>query len=162
MTIDESSVPRKPAAPTRQRRWRNLLLIVAGFVALLGLVAGTAFIYFYDRATAIDRSTPESVVIQFLDASLRQKDPTRVSLFLCDQWPVDTAMAAAAGPDDAGVIPSWGAINVAISGSDATVTARVRFTYSDSRRQVQTWTFSLRDQKGWRVCGLARAESLEP
>jgi hypothetical protein len=133
---------------------------VAAFVVALGAVAGGALLFFYDRATAIDRSTPQVVTDQFLDATLVLNDPARVGLFVCDRWSAEDAMAKVGAPTDSSMSASWGISVVDATDSSATVSARVTFRFRDSRRQVETLTLSLVDEGGWRVCDLTEEPSL--
>ena len=91
-----------------------MLLIVASFVAALGVAAGGTLLYVYDQATAIDRSTPQVVVEQFLDATLILNNSDRVSLFVCKQWSAEAALLAVAPPTDKRVAVS-GAVSLLAS-----------------------------------------------
>ncbi len=145
------------------RRARNVLPVVLGFVLALGTVAaGTAF-YFYDRATAIDRSNPQVVAEQFLDSAMVLKDSNRLALFLCDSWSAAQATAAVAPPSDASVTVMWGDPSVQVTGSRATVTLRVQFSVAvvgGAIRDVQSWTLGLENSDGWRVCSLTKHGSI--
>jgi hypothetical protein len=171
VTTDEQPAAVTPALasaePRRSHRVRNLVLIVVAFVLVMGgLAAGTAF-YFYDKATAIDRSTPQITTEQFLNATLVQKDLARTSLFICGSWTAEEAMAEAAAPTDPRIEASWGDFVASINGSDAMVTTRVVFRAKVNggpiQQEVQMWQLSLKNEDGWRVCGLTKQdESLEP
>jgi hypothetical protein len=169
VTSDEQAAPVTPAPasaePTRSHRVRNLVLILVAFVLVLGgLAAGTAF-YFYDKATAIDRSTPQISTDQFLNATLIQKDPNRVNLFICKGWSPAAALAATAPPTTAQVSVNWGAFKTTINGTSAVVVLDMQFAASSGgtyHRQSETWTLNLAQEDGWRVCGLSRGASLEP
>jgi len=154
-----------PAATRRPHRVRNLVLIVAAFFVALGAIAGGALLFFYDRTTAIDRSTPQIVTDQFLDSALALKDPARVALYVCDSWSAEQAMQAIDAPTDPRVSPFWGDPVVETAGDSALVSVRVIFRVSVDggvQQQVQMWTLSLVEQDGWRVCGLTKDESLDP
>jgi hypothetical protein len=99
---------------------------------------------------------------QFLDATLVLKDPDRTSLFICEEWSVEEATAEVAAPTEAGVSASWGAFNASIEGARARVSARVSLRYPDSRREIRTWTLTLVDEDGWRVCDVTKETSLDP
>jgi hypothetical protein len=169
VTTDEQPAPETPASapaePTRSHRVRSLVLILVAFALVLGgLAAGTAF-YFYDKATATDRSTPEVATQQFLNATLIQKDPNRAGLFVCDTWTGSQALAAVAPPSGE-VTTTWGDPVVSQTGGSATVTIGVQFSYSVGGgadvRDIQSWTLRLEKQDGWRVCGLTKNGSLNP
>jgi len=161
-----ATAPSQAAAANPARRLRNVLLVVAGFLVTLGAVAAGTLFYFYDQATAIDRSTPEVVVSQFLRAALVEKDPRRLSLFTCQQWSTEGAMAAAAPPADERIAASWGGdLAAEMSGGSATVDVRVQFADEDGALAVvskRVWTFELENQDGWRVCSLTKGPLLDP
>jgi hypothetical protein len=166
VTTDEQPAPVAPtpasAEPRRSHRVRNLVLILVAFVLVLGGVAGGTAFYFYDKATAIDRSTPQVTTEQFLNATLVQNDRTRASLFVCRAWSVDQAIAAEAAPSETTVSVTWGADITNITGDKATMSTRITFRFPDSRRLVETWTLSLVNEDGWRVCGLTIEPSTPP
>jgi hypothetical protein len=147
------------------RRVRSVLLVVMGFVLALGAVAAGSLFYFYDRATAIDRSNPEVTASQFLRASLIQRDPGRVALFVCEQWSPEEAMAIVAPPTDASVSVSWGDYATTRSGSTARLAVRVEFVLGGggvAASSVRTWHLQLEEQDGWRVCGLTKQPPSTP
>ena len=120
--------------------------------------------FLYDRATAIDRSTPETVVSQFLHSALVMKDPAKTSLFTCRSWPVEDAMAQV-GPTDPDMVITWGDFDVQRDGARSTVRVSVQFTVpvgTSFAADVQRWRFELEDQAGWRVCALAKEGSVNP
>jgi hypothetical protein len=142
-----------------------VVLIVAGFIATLGVVAGGSLLYFYDRATAIDRSTPQVVTEQFLDAALVLNDPERVSLFVCHEWSAKEAMQAVARPADQRIAVEWGSFLTRTAGDHATVVTRVEFSVdagSVAGSSVRMWTLELRNDDGWRVCALTKGPILNP
>lgn len=169
MAADEPNGPVPPPQPVppapRPRKGRRVLLIlVLALAGVLVVGAGTAFVI-YDKATAIDRSTPEVVVGQFLRASLVERDLAKLSLFVCDQWSAQSAMEVVAPPPDNRVVISWGDYASNIAGRKATVDVKVEFnrgTGSVSASSVRSWKLMLEDQSGWRVCSLTKAESLNP
>jgi hypothetical protein len=135
---------------------------VLGFVVVVG--GGTAFVI-YDRATAIDRSSPEVTTDQFLDSVLVLRDPARISLFVCSSWSAQDALAQAKPPDDSRVAISWGDLSVQENGARATVRAKVQFSApagSGFFRDAQIWRLELADEDGWRVCSLAKEGSVNP
>jgi hypothetical protein len=135
-----------------------------GFVLALAAVATGTVFYFYDKATAIDRSNPQVVAEQFLDSALLLKDVNRLSLFVCEDWPAEDALAAAAPPTDTRVVPSWGDYATSLAGEMATVEVRVRFTVDAgavSAVSVRVWTLELEYQDGWRVCSLSKGTPVE-
>ena len=135
------------------------------FVLALAAVAAGTVLFFYDRATAIDRSNPQVVAEQFLDAALVLKDLGRLSLFVCEDWHAADALAAAAPPPDPRVVPSWGDFLTHTTGDDATVQVRVEFTVDAgpvSAGSVRQWTLQLENHDGWRVCALTKQALVSP
>ncbi len=100
--------PARASTPPRSHRLRNLLLIVVAFAVVLGAVGAGTLFYLYDRATAIDRSTPELVAGQFLRAALVERDSSRVSLFVCSQWTAAEATNDVSAPTNPKISVSWG------------------------------------------------------
>jgi hypothetical protein len=153
------------AAPPKSRRLRNVLLIAIAFAVVLGAAAAGTLFYIYDKATAIDRSTPEVVVGQFLRATLVEKDARRVSLFVCPQWTASAAASDVAAPANPKVSVSWGDYVTRQSGPKADVDLRVYFSVAVGngyQQDVQSWTLHLENQDGWRVCALTKNGSLSP
>lgn len=166
MTTDRlaSPTPPTPAGPPRSQRIRNLLMIVAGFVVTLGVVVGGALYFLYERSVGIDRSAPELVTDQFLEAVLVHRDSNRTSLFVCSDWSADEAIAAVNPPKN-DVRVDWGITAVNRTDKEAIVDVRLDFSVTLNGRpfsDMQSWTFHLRDQDGWRVCSLTKNGSLNP
>src|SRR5262245_53614946 len=107
MTTDEA--PSGPATPgARPHRARNVVLIVGAFLVVLGAATGGVLAFLaYDKSTAIDRSSPQVVTSQFLDAALKLQDVERLALFVCGSWSAGEAMAAAVPPTQTPVSVSW-------------------------------------------------------
>jgi len=159
-----SAMPSSGAAPAvgaparAPRRGRRILLIVAIVVAFLVLLGGTIGVVAYDKATAIDRSTPGAVTQQFLEAAIIAKDPARVGLFICARWTVSGAMAATGAASRPDLSVNWGIIDQSQNGESATVDLRVRLSFAAggglSFREIQPWRITLANENGWRVCSL--------
>jgi hypothetical protein len=133
-----------------------LLLLV---LALLVGAAGAVGIFVYDKAVEPDRSTPDAVALQFLQAALVDRDVTAVGLFTCDAWAPAAALQEATEGIDQSLQVSWSPEQVSINGDSAQVVVRVQFSYVDGsniQRQVDHWTFGAVRDGGWRVCELAR------
>jgi hypothetical protein len=138
-----------------------VLILVAFALVIGGLAAGTAF-YFYDKATAIDRSTPLVVTRSFLDATLVKKDAAKTALFVCDGWSANAALALAGAPTDPTVVIWWGDSSISESGNQATTVTQVHFAVhvaGGQQEEVDTWTLHLEKQDGWRVCSLSKEKS---
>jgi hypothetical protein len=160
-----SAAPASPAsAAAAPRRGRRTLLVVVIAVAFLAVLGGTIGVVAYDKATAIDRSTPGVVTQQFMQAALIDRDPARVSLFLCSNWSVSDAMAATAPASQPDIRVNWGITEQSRDGNHATADLRVRLSASAggglSYREVQPWHITLVNEGSWRVCGLSIGPSI--
>jgi hypothetical protein len=156
--------PATAASPPRSHRLRNVLLIAIAFAVVLAAAAAGTLFYIYDKATAIDRSTPEVVVDQFLRATLVQRDPGRVGLFICQQWSTQQANDAVRPPANPNVDASWGNYETSRAGRTADVSVRVYLSVESNgfQESIQSWTLHLEDQDGWRVCALTKNGSVGP
>jgi hypothetical protein len=160
------------AAPTvieadgRKRRRPSVVLIVAIVVIVAVAAAGAIGLVIYDRATAIDRSTPTVVTEEFLGAAIVDRDPSRVELFICSSWSADDAINKVTVSTGDGVVVTWDDIvSVTQEGRTAVVTIVIRFTYQQggtAQRSTETWQIRLEDHRGWRVCDVSRGASLNP
>ncbi|MGV9805472.1 Rv0361 family membrane protein [Micromonospora chersina] len=162
-TPPEQLAPPAPApAPARpKRRLRTVLAVVAGVLALLCAGGGVVGFVLYDRATAPDRSAPDVVVVNYLQAVLVTRDDNRAALFTCDgslQVMDDYRDQIVSREQELKVAFSINIENVVASkpdSSSAVVTAVIRRSAMvDGVQQSLTdpWRFELRDQNGWRVC----------
>jgi hypothetical protein len=142
--------------PARKRgRFRRLLLVVAVIVGSSVVLGGAIGVVVYDKATAIDRSTPTVAVRQFLQAAVVDRDVSRIALFVCAQWSPTEALSAVGEKLDASVMVNWGVTSVQESGDQAQAQVRITFTaggFSD----VQVWRITVAREDGWRVCALQR------
>lgn len=154
------------AAPVKSGRFRRLLpVLIVSAVVLISAVATTG-VLLYQQATEPDRSTPVTVVDQFLQAALVDKSVTRVGLFVCKEWPPEDALNQVLPKLDPSVKISWGATSVSQTGKE-TVDVTVHIEYGISKgsahySQVDTWILGLVKQSGWRVCAMRRDASLSP
>lgn len=149
---------RAPVAAT-PRRGRRILLIVAIAVAFLIVLGGTIGVVAYDKATAVDRSTPGVTVEQLLTAIFVENDEARAGLFLCPGVNVAEAMAHARTTVGAEAKPSWeGLIVTQQSDKSAVLSARVTLRYPGEPEPSgeQRWQFNLSRQDGWRVCSFGK------
>jgi hypothetical protein len=160
-TPEERSSPPEVAGSSSVRRRRKpsaQLIVALAFFGLI-LIAGTVGLIIYDRATAIDRSTPTVVVDQFLVASFDDRDPRRVAFFICDQLQPDQALADTIGGIDMNLSVSWGDFSTDQGDGSAVVIAQVRFRLDQgdsSYSAIEQWQFTMVDEDGWRVCGIQR------
>ena len=158
---EERSTPQETTGPSSggRRRKPSIQLVVA--LAFLGLIliAGTVGLIVFDRATAIDRSTPTVVVGQFLVASFDDRDTRRVALFVCEQLEAGQALDETVSGIDPDLSVSWGDFSIDQNGDIATVTGQLRFRLDQagtSYSSVEQWRFNMVKQDGWRVCGIQR------
>jgi hypothetical protein len=146
------------AAPAPRRRARRILLILAIVVAFLVVLGGTIGVVAYDKATAIDRSTPDVVTDQFMQAATVDRDAVRVGLFVCANYPVADAMNATKLDSRQDLHVNWGITSLAENGDRAQVDVRVRLSVPAGNdalfRDVHNWHLTLVKEDGWRVCGV--------
>jgi hypothetical protein len=141
--------------PAGSRRKRRFLLPVAIIVAVLVLAGGGVGLIAYDRATAINRSTPSVSVQQFLTAVFVEEDSARVALFVCPSLKVADAMSRARELVGTDAKPSVGTVVVSNqSVNDATVAVRITLRYPGDFEPSgeENWTFNMSNLDGWRVC----------
>jgi hypothetical protein len=154
--------PAVGSAATRSgRRLRRVLLVAAVVLASVVTVAGAFGVFVYDKATAIDRSTPAVAVQNFLQAALVDGDATRLALFVCSRWSASEAMTAVGEKRDPSLRVNWGITSVQEAGDRAEATAQISFTAA-GYRDIQTWRFTVVREDGWRVCDVKRSDSLNP
>ena len=142
--------------PRRRRPVLLAFVVIVGAVALIG--AATA-VYLYDRATAIDRSTPAVVAEQLLQAALAEEDAARVGLFICNDWSSADAMAQLRSNIDPEVQVGWAPVRTVLtSESTADVTVRVTLQYPGEIAPSggEVWRLSARNDQGWRVCSVEK------
>jgi hypothetical protein len=157
--VPTSGTPAAPAASGAPKKRRRILLIVAIVVAFLVLLGGSIGVVAYDRATAIDRSTPAVTVEQLLTAIFVEDDAARAGLFLCAGVDVHDAFAQARDLVGADAKPSWESLIVSQqSGGSAVLRARITLRYPGDPEPSgeQHWQFSLSRQDGWRVCSFRK------
>jgi hypothetical protein len=148
----------RPATPAPRRRLRTPIIVAIVLGAILA-TAGIVGLVVYDRATAIDRSTPTVVVGQFLGEAIDGRDPARVALFVCDDYPPSLAIEHATEGLTEEMSISWGDYVVQQQDSQAAVTVQVRYRLDQAtttRYEVESWRLRLVNDHGWRVCGLQR------
>lgn len=166
----EQPVAPPPAPPARRRfPWRRILVIVAAATALFCL-AGAAIAYtLYDRFTAPDRSAPDVVVNNYLQAFMVDKNDVLAGQMTCEGSAAGLAPLSALRDDLAAreqrfqvtFIVKWGPLDVRSTDEDvAEVFVDLVISYrveSISNTDRQRWRFVTRQGDGWRVCEAARA-----
>jgi hypothetical protein len=144
-------------------RWKRVLAIGAIVVAAGGVAAGGALLLTYHKATEIDRSDPQVVLIRYLDATFERKDPAMAGLYTCAD-PEGLAPINSLREELDKREKDFGVVVQVASGRMATEQSAVitDLTISGSRdgnitsRRVETWRFQMVDESGWRVCGAER------
>ncbi|MBY8875468.1 hypothetical protein K7640_26890 [Micromonospora sp. PLK6-60] len=155
----------QPARPPR--RLRTVLTVVAGVLALLcvgGVVAGFVL---YHRATTPDRSAPDVVVANYIQAYLGDRNDTKAQGFVCDgRTELDGLrelrddLVAREEKFNTTISVRWGPLNAQQSGDDAVVEVDLIISAmvdGVSQSDRQSWRFETRQQDGWAVCGAQRA-----
>ncbi|MGW4153686.1 hypothetical protein ACWEDF_11095 [Micromonospora chersina] len=168
-TPPEQLAPPAPApAPARpKRRLRTVLAVVAGVLALLCVGGAVVGFVLYDRATAPDRSAPDVVVANYIQAFLADRNDTKAQGFTCkgtadldDLRALRDDLVAREKRFDTTISVSWGALSVEQSGDVAMVEVDLIISaYVDgiSQSDRQGWRFETRRSDGWGVCGAERA-----
>ncbi|MFF5234300.1 hypothetical protein [Dactylosporangium sp. NPDC000521] len=156
--------PTPPANPPKRGLGfrKTLLLVIA--IAAAGLCLGgsiTAYIL-YDKATAPDRSTPEGVLEQYLNAKFNTRDNIRAGVFQCSSADLNDVDAAL---DEVKQLEARFSTNITVRPATFTVSATEKQATVDSVLHVvipeasgqqsvseQAWKFELRKDSSWRLC----------
>ncbi|MEO3776260.1 hypothetical protein ABGB16_05250 [Micromonospora sp. B11E3] len=165
---DQLAPPPPAPAPARPpRRLRTAVTVVAGVVALLLLGGGIAAFVLYNRATTPDRSAPDVVVANYLQAFLVDRNDAKADEFAC-QSDTDLGdlrlfredLAARERRFGSTISASWESLDVQRQGDLATVQVDLiisTFVDGISLSDRQRWNFVTRLGSGWRVCEGKRA-----
>ncbi|MEU9828296.1 hypothetical protein [Micromonospora chersina] len=168
-TPPEQLAPPAPApAPVRpKRRLRTVLAVVAGVLALLCVGGAAVGFVLYDRATAPDRSSPEVVVANYIQAFFEDRNDTKAGEFTCD-GDADLGdlkllredLVAREGRFGAEISVGWEALSVQQQGDLAIVQVDLvisAFVDGISQSDRQGWRFETQHRDGWRVCMAKRS-----
>lgn len=146
----------------RRRHLKQALIAVAGVIGILVIALGVGGYFYYDRATAPDRSTPGVVVRQYLQATFG--DSTHpASDFTCDSpariVAIQQLVETVRNLEDkyqVDVTVDWGGFATRENGDTATVDVNLSVQVPEANDSVSEsrtpWTFSLQRRSGWRVC----------
>jgi hypothetical protein len=141
----------------------------AGIIALLCLGGVGVFVALYDEATEIKRQDPDAVVDGFLRAYLVNRDGQEESLFVCrsgaDLAPLATLreeMVKREEGFDVKVNVTWGGLTVTGEGAErravsTDLTIAGTSNGQTQSRRVESWTFGVVEDDGWRVCSADKA-----
>ncbi|MGW5082550.1 hypothetical protein [Micromonospora echinospora] len=169
-TPPEQLAPLAPApAPVRPKRsLRTVIAVVAGVLALLCTGGAVVGFVLYDRATAPDRSAPDVVVANYIQAFLDDRNDTKAQEFTCAKQ-ADLGGLRALRDDlasreqrfDTTISVSWGPLAVQEAGEVAAVEVELIISASVegiSQSERQRWRFETRRDDGWGVCSAQRVD----
>ncbi|HLT11880.1 MAG TPA: hypothetical protein VK028_13935 [Micromonosporaceae bacterium] len=164
MTDHPSSAPTRDSAPAGgSGRKRRLLLVLVMTMAGIVLIGAIGAVVVYDRATAIDRSTPALAARHFLHAAVDENDSNQVGLHICGSWSAEDALAAVRIADSLDVDINW-AVTAVNSGDPGHAEVAVRVSVASagvSAELTEVWVLEAVEDDGWRICSIRR-ESLQP
>ena len=156
--------PLPPTPPKRGLGLRKTVLLVVAVIAFGLCVGGSITAYvLYDKATQPDRSTPEGVLEQYLDAKFASRDNIRAKLFECpasDLADIEAALIDVKNREERFSIKITVkpvSFDVHISGkhADVDVALKVLVPEVDGRETLsqQEWRFLLENNRSWLICG---------
>jgi hypothetical protein len=160
--------PTRPVKPPLRRTPLTLLLfLLAGFACLVAVLAATIIIYIgQDAYKAGHQSTPTGAAEGFLDAMLNEHDVELAENYACDNKALHLQLAKTVSDikkfesrPDSHISYLWdGFKTVSRSATRARLTSRVSTTTTVNNSIInnppRTWKFSMRNESGWKVCGL--------
>jgi hypothetical protein len=168
-----SPSPGPPDPPSKEKEHRprlpiRTIVVIAAMTVLflcLGL-AGAGYVL-YDRATKIDRSSPELVVEKYVNALFDDRDNARAQLLECSgssgrqqlrQFLEQVKNREKEFSIHIEVNTANYEISTNGSASSVSVDLRIDVPEADGRpsRSTQRWQFDLRRTDGWRVCASRR------
>ncbi|GIL29568.1 hypothetical protein [Actinocatenispora comari] len=165
--------PTRPVKPPLRRTPLTLLLfLLAGFACAVAVLAATIIIYIgQDAYKAGHQTSPTEAVDEFLDATLNKRSMDFASTYLCSNPPVKQKTRQLIGDIHAFeksnpgtfLTYEWSIRKVWQRRDRALVTAQVRArttaSGSSTNNPEQKWKFSMRNESGWKVCGLTIPEN---
>lgn len=162
----ETKEPEAEPKPSRNSRLRLTLVVgtMVGLFLCLGMsVAGYVL---YDRATKLDRSTPGSVLYQYLQARFEDREPDRAKLFTCKSprlGALDALFDDLMAREKTYNVQFHVGISTdrtEIDGTSATTYGNLDVWYRDDNKtfyhDIKPWRFSFVQQDGWRLCAADR------
>jgi hypothetical protein len=155
------------SASSSGRNSQLRLILVVG--TLIGLFICLGFVdagyVLYDRATKIDRSTPGSVLYQYLQARFEDREPARLKLFVCKSPRLNALdalfddLVAREKTFNVEFHVDMATTRTEVNSSTATVLGNLVLWYREEGtfyEDPQPWRFSFVYQDGWRLCGADR------
>lgn len=165
--------PTRPVKPPLRRTPLTLLLfLLAGFACAVAVLAATIIIYIGNSAYHVSHQmNPTQAVDGLLDAALNEHDAPATDKYLCDQTAVRDRVHGVIRQiktfekSNPGTFLTyeWSIRKVWQRRDRALVTAQVRArttaSGSSTNNPEQKWKFSMRNESGWKVCGLTIPEN---
>ena len=128
-----------------------------------GAAAGGALLLTYHKATEIDRSDPQVVLIRYLDATFERRDPEMAGLYTCanpgELQPINEMRADLERREKefgVGITVTNGPMTAGRSEISTTLTMEAFKDGARNSRWMESWRFRMADEEGWRVCGAER------
>lgn len=158
--------PVKP--PLRRTPLTLLLFLLAGFASLVAVLAAAIVIYIgQDAYKAGHQTSPTSAVRAYLDATLNDHNADLAGSYTCANQRIHQQTtelirrieAALHDHPDAEIKYRWSRVR-RTDDSEARTTVKADVYASTiikdavSTSPEQTWRFSMRNESGWKVCGL--------
>jgi hypothetical protein len=161
----ESQQPTTAVQPSVRRAGalRRSLVVGLAIVGLLCLGGGTAAFLYYDRATKPDLRTPVLAAEQYLTAYLGDRDDAKAAQYRCaddsglsdlrdlrsdiESREKDLHITFAVSVDSIRELSRNG--GTALVSADLAITSTLQ---GQTRRELEHWEFTTRDEGGWRVC----------
>jgi hypothetical protein len=160
-----------PIRPVRRSRWRVVFAVVLAAIPLLCVGAIPLAFHSYDTATRPDRSAPDVVVHNYLQAFLVDRNDAAAGQFVCTV-PANLADFRAFRADlqsrekrfGVTISVGWGPLDVVPEGNDAASVTTDLFIeqgrgstgVTSQGEQQETWDFRVARSPDWRVCGATR------
>lgn len=166
--------PTRPVKPPLRRTPLTLLLfLLAGFACLVAVLAATIIIYIgQDAYKAGHQTSPTGAVRAYLDATLNDHNADLAGSYTCGgkvirrqtSELIHRITAALHDHPDAEIKYRWSRVRRTGGGGPRTtvkadVYASTIIKDSVSTSPEQTWTFAMRNEGGWKVCGLTIPEN---
>ena len=149
---------------------KRVVLIVAAVVGIGAVGAGAVALRTYDQATKIDRTHPEAVLVEYVNAELVVRDEARTELFTCadshklaELRALQEQLRQEEGVGGFTTQVTLGTADIRDGGR--TIVSDISLSQGSGvevRTRVQTWRFTLVDEDGWRVCGAEQISTPSP
>ena len=162
------STPRRVKGPIRRSPLSLLLFLAAGIACVVAVAVAAAVLYIGQSAyQAGHQKSPTEAVDAMLDAALNNHDASATDKYLCSggvkvKRTVHQLVRQINDFNQSNpgtfLTYEWSLSKTSQRDDHAIVMAHVRAKTTSSGSSLsnpeQTWTFKMRDQGGWKVCGL--------